>query len=225
VATVRITNHEPNAITGVNVSFFMEQYMNAPTLSAQLPRLGPGETAEVPVTALFNESMLNLTENSNANARVLVEYRSLGSRRQAELALGMPIYHRNAMTWDDDRRAASFVSSRDPAARLFSRYTASLAEGRMRPGIKRNIQYALALFEALNVYGVNYVIDPASSYVELSGGNGSLDSLNYPYQTLFYRGGTVTIFQSWPAPSWRCWGSIPPLLPPRGISSWPLIPA
>jgi hypothetical protein len=48
---------------------------------------------------------------------------------------------------------------------------------------------ALALFEALNVYGINYMIDPASTYVEMSENASSLDSLNYPYQTLAYRGG------------------------------------
>jgi hypothetical protein len=48
---------------------------------------------------------------------------------------------------------------------------------------------AAALFETLNLYGINYVIDPASSYVELSGNASVLDSLNYPYQTLMFRGG------------------------------------
>jgi hypothetical protein len=43
--------------------------------------------------------------------------------------------------------------------------------------------------EALNLYGINYVIDPASSYMELSENADVLDSLNYPYQTLMYRGG------------------------------------
>jgi hypothetical protein len=52
-----------------------------------------------------------------------------------------------------------------------------------------NIQYALGLFEALRLYGINYIIDPASSYIEMSDSASSLDSLNYPYQTLFYRGG------------------------------------
>jgi hypothetical protein len=47
----------------------------------------------------------------------------------------------------------------------------------------------MGLFEALRLYGVNYIIDPASSYLELSESASSLDSLNYPYQTLFYRGG------------------------------------
>jgi hypothetical protein len=195
VAMVRITNNEPNAITDISLSFFLERYMKAGTVFASLPRLLPGESAEAAVTALFNESMLDLTENANSNANVIIDYRSLGEKRQAFLPVQMPVYHRNAMSWDDDRRAASFVSARDPAASLFAKYTASAVKRytAVNPGrfasVPENVLLAAALFEALNLYGINYVIDPASSYVEMAEDASALDSLNYPYQTLIYRGG------------------------------------
>jgi hypothetical protein len=189
VGTVRITNEEATAITDVKVSFFLERYMSQPTQFASLPRLGAGETVELPITAFFNESMLDLTVNINANAIITIDYRSLGSRKTMELPVEMPIYHRNAMSWDDDRRASSFVSSRDPGAQYFARYMSSVLEKRMQPGIPRNIQYALGLFEALRIYGIAYIIDPASSYVAMSEDASIPDTLNYPYQTLFYRGG------------------------------------
>jgi hypothetical protein len=188
-AAVRITNKEPNAITGVNLSLFMDRYMGQPELFAAIPRLAPGETAELPVRALFNETLLSLTENVIANGRIIISYRSLGARKETDFPVQMPIYHRNALSWDDDRRAASFVSPRDPAARLFARYAASVADALPAKGLPRNVQYAAALFEALAVYGMNYVIDPASSFVEMSEDSSALDSLNYPYQTLYYRGG------------------------------------
>jgi hypothetical protein len=101
----------------------------------------------------------------------------------------MPVFQRNMMSWDDDRRAASFVSSRDPSAALFAKHAASVVRDRLRGDIPPNVQYALAVFEALNVYGINYIIDPQSSYIEMSENASGIDSLNYPYQTLFYRGG------------------------------------
>jgi hypothetical protein len=195
IAMVKITNNEPNAITDISLTFFLERYMKEGTVFAMLPRLLPGESAEVPVTALFNESMLDLTENTNGNANVLIDYRSLGAKKQASFPVQMPIYHRNAFAWDDDRRAASFVSARDPAASLFAKYTASAVKRYMaaNPGkfgkLPGNVLLAAALFEALNLYGINYVIDPASSYVEMAENASALDSLNYPYQTLMYRGG------------------------------------
>jgi hypothetical protein len=167
----------------------MERYMGRPEVFAALPQLAPGETADVPVTALFNEVMLSLTENVTANGQVLFSYRSLGSLKETDFPIQMPVYHRNAMSWDDDRRAASFVSARDPAARLFARYAASAAEALPDNGLPRNVRYAAALFEALAAYGINYVIDPASPFARMSEDAAALDSLNYPYQTLYYRGG------------------------------------
>jgi hypothetical protein len=188
-ATIRVTNNEPNTITGVNLSLFMERYMEQPELFATLPRLAPGESAELPVTALFNEVMLSLTENITANGRILINYQSLGARKETGFPVQMPVYHRNALSWDDDRRAASFVSPRDSAARLFARYVASIADTLPENNLPRNVRYAAALFEALAAYGMNYVIDPASPFVEMSEDAAALDSLNYPYQTLYYRGG------------------------------------
>jgi hypothetical protein len=188
-ATLRITNNEPNTITEIEASFFLERYMNRETVFARIPRLPPGESVELPVKAFFNDSMLDLRENINANALVQISYRSLGSRKQAGFPLMLPVFHRNAMSWDDDRRAASFVSTRDTAAALFAGYTAAVVRDRMKPGIPVNLQQALALFETLNIYGMNYIIDPASSYIERSENAAAPDSLNYPYQTLFYRGG------------------------------------
>jgi hypothetical protein len=198
VGTVKITNEEPNAITAVEVSLFLERYMNEPALCARIPRLLPGESAETGMTAFFNESMLDLTENITGNARLLVNYRSLGARKEADIPLRIPVYHRNAMNWDDDRRAASFVSVHDPLAVSFARYVESVLAARQGPrftgpggnaGIPLNVQYALGLFGALDVYGVKYLIDPASSYASLSLDASGLDTLNYPYQTLLYRGG------------------------------------
>jgi hypothetical protein len=186
---VRVTNKESNDITQVNVYFYLEQYMSQPKLCGEKAKLKPGESADIPLTAFFNDSILHLIENTSANAKIIVEYRSLGARRHSETPVDIPLFHRNAMSWDDDRRASSFVSARDPSAQWFSRFVSNLVTDRFRPGINPNIQFALALFEILNIYGINYVVDPSSSYIELSGSSGGLDSLNYPYQTLMYRGG------------------------------------
>jgi len=70
----------------------------------------------------------------------------------------------------------------------FSRYVSSVVSDRFRPGVNRNMQYAAGVFESLNTFGLNYVIDPTSAYVDNSE-SGSIDFLQFPYQTLMYRGG------------------------------------
>ena len=200
VAAVKITNEEPNAITDVSFSLFMDSYMGRPYNFAVLSRLTSGGSAEVPVTALFNEVMLGLTENVSANGVIQIQYRSLGARKETSFPLQMPIFHRNTLSWDDDRRAAAFVSSRDSAARLFARYVASIVDlhlesGQASPGIlnvPKNVRYAAAMFEALGLYGISYLVVPSMSFVNLHADESALDNLTYPYETLYYRGGDCT---------------------------------
>ena len=190
VAAVKITNEEPNAITELQLTFFMESYMSQPWTFAEIPQLGAGESVEVPVTALFNEAMMNLTETVNANGTIQMQYRSLGSRKEAISPIQMPIFHRNTLSWDDDRRAAAFVSPKDSAARLFARYVASAIEANPRQGnVPSNVRHAVALFETLRLYGITYVVVPATSFANVSSDESVLDNVSFPYQALYYRGG------------------------------------
>ena len=189
VATVKITNEEPNAITDVNLSFFMDSYMSQPWTFAVLPRLAQGESIDVPVTALFNEAMMNLNETVNAHGILQTQYRSLGAHKVTGSSIQMPIFRRNTLSWDDDRRAAAFVSPNDFAVRYFARYIETAISNKKLQGTPPNVLYAAALFEALRLYGISYIIDPASSYIDLSENAEALDTLFYPYETLHYRGG------------------------------------
>jgi hypothetical protein len=174
IAVVRITNNEKNAVADVRLSFMLERYMNQSYQFASMAWLGPGESAEFPVTALFNETMLDLTENISANTRITVEYKNLGAEKSVTFPAAMTIYHRNAFAWDDDKRAASFVSAKDPAASYFANFTAQGVERYLRENpnrfatVPKNVLFAAALFETLNLYGINYVVDPSSSFIELS---------------------------------------------------------
>jgi hypothetical protein len=178
----------------------MDSYMGQPYTFAVLPRLVSGNSVEVPVTALFNEVMLDLTENVSANGVIQIQYRSLGMRKEAVFPVQMPIFHRNTLCWDDDRRAAAFVSPRDSAARLFARSVASTVDLYVQSGlasqnvsaVPQSIRYAAAMFEALRLYGLSYVVVPSLSFVNLHADESALDNLTYPYETLYYRGGDCT---------------------------------
>ncbi len=189
LATVKLTNNEKETITDVTASFYLEQYMGQPKFCSLTKTLKPGESVEIPIKAFFNESMLELTEKIDAEAKVIVEYRRLGSKRRAEIPMTVPVYHRNAMNWDDDRRAAAFASANDPAALWFSKYASSIVTERFRPGVNKNVQFAIGLFESLKTYGLSYVVDPSSAYSDNADSGSSIDFLQYPYQTLMYRGG------------------------------------
>jgi len=200
VASVTLTNEEPNAITDVTLSFFLDSYMSQPWTFAQLPRLASGSSIDVPVTALFNEVMLGLTENVNANGAIQISYRSLGSLKEDSFPIQMPIFHRNTLSWDDDRRAAAFVSPRDGSARIFARYVENAVDLHLHSNkasdallnVPKNVRYAAAMFEALRLYGISYVVVPSLSFVNMHADESALDNVTYPYETLYYRGGDCT---------------------------------
>ncbi len=185
---VNITNDDDTSLTDVTVSFYSEQYMNKPKLCASFGRIRRDETVQVELTAFFNEAVLELTEPVNANCSVIVEYKKLGSSRTAAIPVKVPVMNRNNMSWDDDRRASVFVSAKDIEAVSFAKQVSSIVRSRIDPNGNKNIQYASALFETLSLYGLNYVIDPSSSYAA-NVGSTSIDFLQFPYQTLNYRGG------------------------------------
>jgi hypothetical protein len=189
IGTIMVTNAESSTITDVQVTLFVKSYMDAPKTCATLPRLAKGETAKVPLMALFNQSILAVTEGTKASAEVEVRYRVGRTEMISKYTVSLNILYRNAMTWDDDRKAASFVTAKDPAVLTFAKSTAGSVREADSSGFILQFRQALALFETLSVYGINYVVDPASSYAALSAADASLDYLQFPGQTLTYRAG------------------------------------
>ncbi|HOE09709.1 MAG TPA: hypothetical protein PLV89_12675, partial [Treponemataceae bacterium] len=187
-AQVEIFNDEQNAVDNVQVYFYLEQYMNQPKLCGTSQKLAKGESFTADLTAFFNERVLELNEKTDTKAKLIIEYTSLSKKMKKEVPVTIPVYHRNAMSWKDDRRAAAFVSSKDPSALWFAKYISSVVKDSFRAGINTNLQYAIGLFEAVNTFGLNYVIDPSSAYADNIGGE-SIDFLQFPYQTLMFRGG------------------------------------
>ncbi len=186
--TIEISNHEDAAITDVQVSFYHPEYMGQPKNCGGTKILYRGETLTVDLKAFFNEQMLNLNEKNDSLTTITVEYKYLGSKRSATFPLIVPVYGRNNMSWEDDRCASAFVSSKDPAAMWFAKYVVSTIRDNVRNGLPTNMQYAMGIFEALDQFGINYVKDPTSAF-EDNVGTASIDFLQFPYQTLMYRGG------------------------------------
>ena len=187
--SLSLVNGEPSQITDVRVSLSIGRYMDQPKGCAQFPAIERGGRVEVPLYALFTDEVLSLTESTRAPGEIIVDYSLMGSHRQVRAPLVQRFFHRNAMNWDDDRKAAAFVSARDPAAQWFAKYVSGIVRSRARAGISTTLQLAMGLFETERLFGLAYVVDPSSSYVEKSANESAVDSLQFPHQTLFYRGG------------------------------------
>jgi tetratricopeptide (TPR) repeat protein len=189
LGSVTVRNGERGPIENLSVRFLVPQFMEAPKQSPVVAGLGPGKSVEVPLYALFRDSLLGITESAAVTAEVQATYTYNGRELTVSAPFTLRIQNRNEMTWDDDRKAAAFVTPRDPAVQKFARNVAAAVRGSGATAVNEKLRTAMAIFTALGLYGMEYAIDPASSYLELSESADAVDYLLFPNQTLDYRAG------------------------------------
>ena len=189
VGTVLVINNEQAEIRNVKISFRAGEYTSTEALSATLPLLRRGASREVPLYALFNEEILSFSENTKIEGEVVVSYELLNSPREARLSKSVFVYHRNAARWEDDRIAAAFVSPNDPAVLEYSKFIAGLVRENVRPDISSGLQYAIGLFEGLRLSDIAFTPDPSTPYLKARSDSRMVDYIQYPYQTIAYKGG------------------------------------
>jgi tetratricopeptide (TPR) repeat protein len=189
LGTVTITNKERKAITNVSVSFFVNQYMEAPKQSIHIDRLAPGESVDIPILGLFKDSMLEITEGTTVVSQIIVEYEEGKASLTTTRNDSVRILNRNNLTWDDDRKAAAFVTARDPTVQRFARNVLAANQQSFHSSFNTQFQQAMAMYQALFGYGLKYVIDPDSSFIQLSQNEAAIDYVQFPVQTLENRSG------------------------------------
>jgi len=172
--------------TNLRISLFVPSYMDSPKECGVIEALR--DRADIDLFALFNGKILSVTEGEKAAATLSVEYALDGVRYTQAFPLTMRIVNRNAIVWDDDRKAASFVTALDPEVLSFAKNTTGLLSECRAGSIDKNILKAAILHEALAAYGLGYEVDPNSSYTTAKGTT-ALDFLQFPRQTLRYRSG------------------------------------
>jgi tetratricopeptide (TPR) repeat protein len=185
-----IQNQENGPIGDVKVSLFVNQYMERPKLCGTLKELKRLQEVSVPLYSLFTDKILAVTEGTKVSAELTVEYTYMGKDLKKSQVESLRVYDRNAMTWDDDRKATSFVTARDPTVLLYARNVTSVVRERVNSkAINENFRTAVGLFESLGVYGISYVPDNKTPFTETYQNKQTIDYLQFPAQTLYYKGG------------------------------------
>jgi len=189
LGVLQLKNDGSETLSDIRVSLMVNNYMDAPRPCARIERMRRGEEVTVDLHALFNNSILRVTEGERVTVNMIVEYTTLGKQFSQSITETLVIHNRNALTWDDDRKAAAFVTSRDPNILRYARNTAGVQEETPLQAINTNFRTAMAMFESFTTYGLTYVVDPQSAYEELSQDALAIDFIQFPVQTLEYRAG------------------------------------
>jgi transglutaminase-like putative cysteine protease len=189
IGALTISNRGKAAIDDLVVKVYAATYMDDPRVCREIPALRPGESATVVLTALFNERVLDISESTKVSMNVSVESARGKQRYGNETVQTLRLYDRNAITWDDDRKVAAFVTAKDPRVLQFAKGVSSMVSGKAARVLNQNMLAAIAFHEALTLYGVRYVVDPTTPYQQLSQTKATIDYLQSPNQTLGFKAG------------------------------------
>jgi tetratricopeptide (TPR) repeat protein len=184
-----LINNENTEVKNIKITLFEEQYMTNPKIITVPESIESGGSLDVDLYGLFNNEILTVTEGTKVSVNITLEYTIRGMDYKRELIEAVSFYDRNAIIWDDDRKASSFVTAKDPSVLYFAKYVANLVEEQGSSQVNENLQKAMGMHEALTLYGMKYVIDPTTPYKDFSEDVQAVDFLQFPNQTLDFKAG------------------------------------
>jgi tetratricopeptide (TPR) repeat protein len=184
-----LKNKGSSPIENAIVVLFVKQFMDNPKLCITIDSLKPGEEKEIPLYGLFTDKVLDITESAKVSVNIVIDSKMDGTPYRNENIQTLKLYDRNALMWDDDKKAASFVTMKDPVVLRFSKNIVGMIKDKLNSGINENLLMAMAIHEALTLYGVRYAVDPSSPYAEYSKQKLAVDYLQFPKQTMEYKAG------------------------------------
>jgi tetratricopeptide (TPR) repeat protein len=77
---------------------------------ATVPSLQPGQSLDVPLLASYNSDVFSTQGVTPLSGEIIVHYSANGKPVEQRQTVTYDLYDRNALTWDDDRKAAAFIT-------------------------------------------------------------------------------------------------------------------
>ena len=139
--------------------------------------------------ALFRNDILEITQTTKVAGEIELSYTRGGKPTTATKVETVTVYDRNAMSWDDNQKAAAFVTPKEPVVMFYSNNVNAVVKDKMNRVLDRNLQTAIAFHDALRLNGISYVSPPLTSYAVVSQDKQAVDSLKFPRETMSYRSG------------------------------------
>jgi hypothetical protein len=187
--TVRVRNAGRFPVTDVEASILVDPYMSRASVTKLDSPIAPGARRDIPLGMIFTDRILGIIEGTSFPAQLTIAYSCAGQRRELSEAVTVDIRGRNSLTWEDDRKAALFVSQKDPEVLRFAGTAASAIRSSKNQPLCAAFRAAVAMHAALREFGMCYVVDPASPYASLVKDRFSVDFLKFPRQTLACKAG------------------------------------
>ncbi len=184
LGSVTIKNTEKYPLSNLEVSFMQQGFMDSPTPSKNVETLAPGESLELPVFASYNGEVFTTQGVTPLTGEIIVQYTAKGRPAEQRHSVTYDLYDRNALTWDDDRKVAAFITPQDSALRNYASFIRQANKTAVNRYMNENLQFAMQSFEALSEFGILYQIDPTSPFTTVQEKKFVVDSISLPRETL-----------------------------------------
>ncbi len=186
---VEIKNHLKYKINSVQAILMVENYMNSPTQGQVINNIMPGSRVNVPVKAVFNQNINNTYSDKEISALLTMKYsvEEIDDKFEYEKVIHLHLMRYNALTWDDTLKLGCFITPTDPVINNYARKTVNsynnLKENDSNYIPVENIKNAIAIWNSLSDYGVQYIKDP-KGFAKLQDFKTSVDTIQYPKEML-----------------------------------------
>ncbi|MFI5348863.1 MAG: 6-bladed beta-propeller [Elusimicrobiota bacterium] len=189
VGVVTVTNNVNLPYQNVKVTFKLKDYMDF-GFDTEIKRLEPKQTVEIPLIATLNNKVLEVTEDTPIQAEFSLNYYENGESRTGSLTKPLRLYSRNAITWDDTRKIANFITYKDEPIKNFMSAVTADFKNRKAAALNPNVLKALKIWNALGEYGVKFAANPSNPFETAHDDpNFPVDYTQFPRETLKRRTG------------------------------------
>jgi sugar lactone lactonase YvrE len=183
---VVVTNNTDRVYPKVKLSFRIKDFMDYAT-ELEIEEIAPNQSVELQLKPVFSNKILEVTENTPLQSEIALTYYIAGEPKTVTRSFPVMLYERNAIRWDQKAKVGSFVTPKDAVVTDFTRLTIQPYVDTY-PNLHQSIVYARALFDALGVLGVSYILDP-TPFQEFSENSAIVDYTSYPRETLTRKSG------------------------------------
>ncbi|OHD68730.1 MAG: hypothetical protein A2177_03700 [Spirochaetes bacterium RBG_13_68_11] len=183
IGTATLKNGGATSLENVKVELGLAKYMDAKKPCTAPTTIAAGSSGKVELTAVFNDEVLKISEGTKALATVTVSYTTGGKSVSMDFVQTVQFLKLNAMTWDDDDRAAAFVTANDPIVQQFRSAVVTNVDKAVT-AVDKNLRTGMALHQTLVKYGLKYWTDPNAAYETVTKTKSAVDSLQFPVQTI-----------------------------------------
>jgi len=186
-----LVNNTTLPYQNVKLSFRLKDFMDFAT-DQVVENLGPRQKVELEFVATLNNRILEVTEDTPIQAEFKVTYFESGKAMAFSRNQPLRVYSRNAITWDDPKRIATFITTNDTPIKDFAAQVINKAPKGPAAAeyLNPSLKTAIHIWDALGAVGVRFQTSPNNPFEQMSEDPAfPVDYTQFPRETLKRKSG------------------------------------